>query len=112
MHSPVPRDESPVSRLHCHQGVPPVGRANSAAELEGIVERRAAGRLRRSPELADCRITCEFRDGSLTLRGHVPRYSLKQAARSLVQGIPGVAAVDNRIDVIPLPIAEGPSHGP
>jgi osmotically-inducible protein OsmY len=66
--------------------------------------------LRESPELADCPIRCEFHEGTLTLRGRVPRYSLKQAARSLVRGTPGVTVVDNRIDVIPLPAAVRPSH--
>jgi len=65
--------------------------------------------LRESPLLAGCSIRCQFRDGTLTLCGRVPRYSLKQAARSLVEGIPGVEAVDNRIDVIPLPTTEGSS---
>jgi osmotically-inducible protein OsmY len=81
-------------------------------ELRGGVAAQAEGRLRESPEHADCPIICEFRDGTLTLRGRVPRYSLKQSARWFVQEIPGVEAVDNRIDVIPLPISERPSRAP
>jgi osmotically-inducible protein OsmY len=87
-----------------------MSRGDAAAEPEGMVEAQAEARLRESPQLADCPITCQFRDGTLTLWGRVPRYSLKQAARSLIQRVPGVKAVDNRIDVIPLPVSEGPSH--
>ena len=65
--------------------------------------------LRGSSELADYPITCEFREGTLTLRGRVPTYFLKQAARSLAREVRGVRAVDNRIDVIPVPISEEPS---
>jgi osmotically-inducible protein OsmY len=89
-----------------------MGRAHAEREPEGAVAAQAEGRLRESRELADCPIVCEFRDGTLTLRGRVPKYSLKQSARWCVQGIPGVEAIDNRIDVIPLPISGGPAHEP
>ncbi len=85
-------------------------RGNAAAEPDGMVEAQARARLQESPQFADCAISCQFRDGTLTLWGRVPRYSLKQAARSLIQRVPGVRAVDNQIDVIPLPVSEGPSH--
>jgi osmotically-inducible protein OsmY len=75
---------------------------------EGSVVTEAEGRLQESAELAGCPIRCQFRDGTLTLWGQVPRYSVKQAARSAVQGIPGVLAIDNRIDVIPVPLSHGP----
>ena len=84
--------------------------SDRAAAADRGVKAEAEARLRESPELADCPITCELHDRTLTLRGRVSRYSLKQAARSLVQRIPGVEAVDNRIDVIPLPLVEQPSQ--
>ena len=85
-----------------------MARAQAEREPDASVEAEAEGRLQESAELADCPIHCQFRDGSLTLWGRVPRYSVKQAALSAVQGIPGVTAVDNRIDVIPVPISDGP----
>lgn len=63
--------------------------------------------LRSASDLAEHPIRCEFREGTLTLRGRVPSYSLKQAAQALVQRIDGVAAVDNQLDVIPLPVSYG-----
>lgn len=84
--------------------------SDRAAGADSGVKAQAEARLRESPELADCPITCEFRDGKLTLRGRVTRYSLKQAARSLVQRIQDVEAVDDQIEVIPLPISERPSQ--
>jgi osmotically-inducible protein OsmY len=78
--------------------------------LESKVKAEAEARLRASSELAEHPITCEFRKGTLTLRGRVPTYSLKQAAWSLVQCIHGVKAVDNQIDVIPVPISDGPGN--
>ena len=75
---------------------------------DDAAQAQAETRLRELPELADCAIRCAFHDGVLTLSGRVPRYSLKQAARSLVRRIQGVEGVDNRIDVIPLPASEQP----
>jgi hypothetical protein len=37
----------------------------------------------------------------------VPSYSLKQAAQALAERVDGVAAVDNQLDVIPLPVSYG-----
>jgi osmotically-inducible protein OsmY len=78
--------------------------------LESKAKAEAEARLRASAELAEHPIPCEFREGVLTLRGRVPTYSLKQAAWSLVQRIHGVRAVDNQIDVIPVPISDGPGN--
>jgi osmotically-inducible protein OsmY len=89
-----------------------MGKSLTGGEPRGGVAAQAEGRLRESPEHADCPIICEFRDGTLTLRGRVHRYWLRQSARWFVQGIPGVEAVDNRIDVIPLPIPEYPGRQP
>jgi osmotically-inducible protein OsmY len=83
--------------------------------LEGTgraIEATAQAGLRESSELAEYPITCEFRDGTLMLRGRVTTYLLKQAAQSLVQRVGGVLAVDNRIDVIPLPVSTSPIGDP
>ncbi len=44
-------------------------------------------------------IKCEEREGALLLRGTVPSYFLKQMAQTVVQGVPGVLEISNRIDV-------------
>jgi len=60
--------------------------------------------LAKSPSFAECSISCRCREGTLTLRGRVPRYSLKYAARRLVEGIDGVRNVHNQLEVMPLPL--------
>jgi osmotically-inducible protein OsmY len=76
------------------------------------IEAAAAARLREWPELAEQPITCAFREGTLTLRGRVTTYSRKQAAQSVVRRVGGVLSVDNRIDVIPVPISTPPTDDP
>jgi osmotically-inducible protein OsmY len=71
---------------------------------------QAVARLRRIGEAAEARlrsanyvelraVSCEFRQGVLTLRGKVPSYYLKQMAQSLVDGVPGVVELDNQLEV-------------
>lgn len=79
-----------------------------AREIEAAVE----ACLAESSELAGCEIVSEFHQGTVTLRGRVPTHFLKQAARSLAQKVRGVRTVDNRIDVIPVPVSEGPGNDP
>jgi osmotically-inducible protein OsmY len=45
-------------------------------------------------------LTCTFEDGVLTIGGRLPTFHLKQVAQTAVQGIEGVNAVDNRIEVV------------
>jgi len=71
-----------------------------ASRIEAAVE----ARLRQSPELAGHPIRCTFCNGTLTLHGRVPTHFLRQTARSLAQQVEGVKVVDNRIDVVPLPV--------
>ena len=105
--SAAARRGAPAMAVRCDPETPDMSTTGNGPGAEYAVLADAEARLRESPLLAECPIHCQFRDGTLTLCGRVPRYSLKQAARSLVDGIPGVEAVDNRIDVIPLPITEG-----
>jgi len=59
----------------------------------------AQSRLRKSgyPELH--LVSCEFHGGVLTLRGRVSTFYLKQVAQTLIRGLDGVGAVNNRLDV-------------
>ena len=63
------------------------------------VAREAATRLHDSPYLSLKAVSCEFRDGVLTLRGCLPTYYFKQMAQTAVAGLEGVASVDNQIEV-------------
>ena len=75
-------------------------RPNPFATLFREIAEIAQARLRRSSyfELRD--ISCDFCSGTLTLRGHVPSYHLKQVAQASVAEVPGVVEVDNRIEVV------------
>lgn len=70
------------------------------------------GRLRTSPFLPLRTVTCEERDGRVTLRGRVPTQYLQTFADSLVRAIDGVREVSNQIEVVPLnpPPAPAPAH--
>ena len=61
---------------------------------------RAEARLRANAYLALKNVTCEDRDGVLTLRGCLPSYYLKQVAQTAVAGLEGVRQVVNRIQVV------------
>jgi hypothetical protein len=56
--------------------------------------------LRNSPYLALRNVTCECRDGVLTLRGCLPTYYLKQVAQAVVARLDGVRVVVNEIQVV------------
>lgn len=59
----------------------------------------AKERLAASGFLALRRVRCDFTAGCLTLGGQVPSFYLKQMAQTLVREMPGVARVDNRLEV-------------
>lgn len=60
---------------------------------------QAAAELRRSSRAALRRITCDVRDGMLTLSGNVSSYYDKQIAQTLVQfRLPGVP-IRNELEV-------------
>jgi len=72
---------------------------NRGASPRRLVDEAAEARLHRSKYIELRAISCEFDEGVLTLRGRVPSYYLKQMAQSLVDGIPGVAELDNQLEV-------------
>ncbi len=45
-------------------------------------------------------IRCDFEDGVLTLYGNVPSFYLKQVLQSILKDLPGIARIDNRVEVI------------
>jgi osmotically-inducible protein OsmY len=73
--------------------LPPPPRRASAADL-------AERELRGSPYLALRNVTCDGRDGVLTLRGCLPTYYLKQVAQAVVARVEGVRLIVNEIDVV------------
>jgi hypothetical protein len=65
----------------------------------GATAEAVARRLHDSPYLALKTIHWEYREGVLTLTGHLPSYYLKQRAQALFTDIEGIRRIDNRIEV-------------
>ena len=68
-----------------------------------LLVERAEQRLRSNAYLALKNITCEFRQGTLVLRGQLPTYYLKQVASAAVADLDGVEQVINQIEVVSSP---------
>jgi len=62
---------------------------------------RVLQRLRNSPYRSLRRITCDCRQGVVTLSGRVDSFFLKQMAQAFAQGVPGVDGVVNHLQVVP-----------
>jgi osmotically-inducible protein OsmY len=45
-------------------------------------------------------IRCDYEGGILTLHGNVPSFYLKQVLQSILKDVPGVARIDNRVEVV------------
>jgi osmotically-inducible protein OsmY len=67
--------------------------------LDATIAEQAETRLRGSSRVALKSISCEFRDGVLTLRGSLPTYYLKQIAQEVVAATERVERVENQIEV-------------
>jgi osmotically-inducible protein OsmY len=65
------------------------------------ISERAHARLRQAPYLELRHVECIWEENILKLRGHVSSYYLRQIAQTLVQGLDGVEAIDNQLDVLP-----------
>ena len=67
----------------------------------GDVAEQAERRLRSHSYLALKNVSCEYREGVLTLRGCLPTYYLKQVAQAVVGRLDGVKRIVNEIEVTP-----------
>lgn len=61
----------------------------------------AMARLRQAPYLELRHVNCTLRQNILHLQGQVSSYYLRQMAQALIQGLEGVEAIDNQLEVIP-----------
>ena len=55
--------------------------------------------LRSSSYLALRRLSCDYHEGVLTIRGRVPTFYLKQVAQSLLGKLEGVEEINNLVEV-------------
>lgn len=76
------------------------GGAPPPDELQQAVAQAAESRLRSNPYLALKTVSCQYSDGTLTLRGSLPSYYLKQVAQCVVGDVEGVRKVNNQIEVV------------
>ena len=68
------------------------------ASPQAVAERA----LRSGPYPALKKLSCDYRDGVLVLRGCVPSYYLKQIAQEVVaHQVKGMGRLDNQIQVLP-----------
>ena len=73
---------------------------NPFASLFQEIAEIAQAALRRSSYVELHDVSCDFCGGTLTLRGRVPSYHLKQLAQASVSEVPGVVEVDNCVEVV------------
>jgi hypothetical protein len=64
----------------------------------------AENRLRASGYLVLRNVSCQYSDGTLTLRGRLPTYHLRQVVLATVAGIHGVERILDNLEI-------GPSAG-
>jgi osmotically-inducible protein OsmY len=79
-------------------------RTRIISSFKDFVAVAAEARLLKSSCLGLRHVSCEFDEGVLTLRGAVPSSGLKQVAQDLVGRLNGVAKIENRLDVTPVPV--------
>jgi len=70
----------------------------SASAAKRIVV-RAMDVLQQRLDSAARQITCEYEDGVLLLRGHLPSYYEKQMAQETLRALEGVDQIINKIEV-------------
>jgi osmotically-inducible protein OsmY len=81
----------------------PLHQSEKAAPLRSLnpqIAEEAEIRLRNNSYLALKNVSCEHREGVLTLRGCLPTYYLKQMAQATVARLAGVQRIVNEIEVI------------
>lgn len=79
---------------------PAVPEVTDVRALREQVESQAQTLLRASPFLPLRKLTCEYHEGVLTLRGKVPTFYLKQLAQTRMQELLRVEEINNQVEVV------------
>jgi osmotically-inducible protein OsmY len=90
---PVTTKQRPKTRRH----------TTMISSMDDVVEVAAEARLMKSPYRELQQISCESRQGVVTLRGRVSSYYIKQIAQEFVGQLIAVVEVDNRLNVVQQP---------
>jgi hypothetical protein len=64
-----------------------------------VIQSEAQSRLKESGYRELESVSCEFREGVLTLRGRIPSFYLKQVAQTLLRELDIVGEIHNRLEV-------------
>ncbi len=72
---------------------------SSTTDITPFVAEQARKQLQGQPYRVLKNVSCEYRDGTLTLRGRLPSYFLKQMAQAAVARVAGVERIVNHIEV-------------
>lgn len=68
-------------------------------QIPATIRERAQNQLRNLPYSSFRKISCDFFEGRLILRGRVPSYFLKQLAQTIAAQVGGVESIVNQIEV-------------
>jgi hypothetical protein len=79
------------------QAKSPIRKSTAEQQVYRSVQRRLANC---SYAFIFCKVTWDFEDGRLTLRGCVPSFYLKQTLQELLRDIEQVKQIDNQTDVV------------
>ena len=74
-------------------------REDGPSKERPLIQTEVQTRLRNSGYHELHRVSCEFHEGVLTLRGCVSSYYLKQLAQELIRHLDGAEEVNNRLEV-------------
>lgn len=86
--------------MHASQHPPANGAGAGTVAHNPRASALAQRQLRRCPYRPLHYVSCEFRAGVLTLRGHLPTYYLKQVALAAVATVDGIQHIDDQIEVV------------
>ncbi len=81
---------------------PPASHTLVIRSLADVVTAAATSRLLKSRYREVRRISCDFHNGVLTLRGRVSCYHMVQIAQHIVDGLSSVMEIENRLNITPL----------
>jgi osmotically-inducible protein OsmY len=75
-------------------------RTTLISSMDDVITVAAEAKLLSSHYAEIRRVSCHFHEGTLTLRGHVSRYYLKQISQNIVSRVAGVVEIDNQVRVL------------
>jgi len=77
-----------------------VPRADAVLIIRDHAVVQAGSLLRASPYLPLRKLTCEYHEGVLTIRGRVPTFYLKQLAQANLQKLALAEEINNQVEVV------------